>query len=280
MVCRGPHAFATVEPGQHCDTQESYAFHRQKHHNCKPSKPLVGPVYMVSTSQTASSNRQAMTTQSELQKALHAPPRQYLLRASPLRGASSETSFWKHSTLTRVSSHNVEVVRGLNCKIQRPLAHRPALEKHSLLAILPSHDAGQSCLYCAHGQATRIVCTQFYAILMQVLSRSVLIPNVRLPRSVCCRQRHATTAHAAAPANTRVRYIKRPQESNLFMYSVPPPKEVDSVANISVDEVPMRLSDLRTAKPMTLQQNGFELVQIPSGQGINWDDREQVCSRL
>ena len=114
---------------------------------------------------------------------------------------------------------------------------------------------------------------------MQLLSRSALIPTVRLPRSVC-RHRHATTAHAAAPANTRVRYIKRPQETKLFMYSVPPPKEVDSVANISVDEVPMQLSDLRTANHMTLQQNGFELVQIPSGQGINWEDREQVCPRL
>ena len=64
------------------------------------------------------------------------------------------------------------------------------------------------------------------------------------------------------------------------MYSVPPPKEVDSVANISVDEVPMQLSDLRTTNHMTLQQNGFELVQIASGQGINWEDREQVCCRL
>lgn len=114
---------------------------------------------------------------------------------------------------------------------------------------------------------------------MQLLSRSGLIPTVGIPRSVC-RHRHAVTAHAAAPANTRVRYIKRPQETKLFMYSVPPPKDVDSVANISVDEVPMQLSDLRTANHMTLQQNGFELVQIPSGQGINWEDREQVYCRL
>ena len=61
------------------------------------------------------------------------------------------------------------------------------------------------------------------------------------------------------------------------MYSVPPPKQVESVTNIAVDEVPMQLSDLRTANHMTLQQNGFELVQIPSGESINWDDREQVC---
>lgn len=63
------------------------------------------------------------------------------------------------------------------------------------------------------------------------------------------------------------------------MYSVPPPKQVESVTNISVDEVPMQLSDLRTANHMTLQQNGFELVQIPSGESINWDDREQVRPR-
>jgi len=27
---------------------------------------------------------------------------------------------------------------------------------------------------------------------------------------------------------------------------------------------------------MTLQQNGFELVEFPSGQGITWEDKEQV----
>lgn len=110
---------------------------------------------------------------------------------------------------------------------------------------------------------------------MQVLSRSVLAPTVTFSAR---RQKLVTSAHAAAAANTRVRYIKRPEETKLFMYSVPPPKEVESVANIAVDEVPMQLSDLRTANHKTLQQNGFELVQIPSGQGINWEDREQVGS--
>ena len=42
----------------------------------------------------------------------------------------------------------------------------------------------------------------------------------------------------------------------------------------------MPLSDLRTANHMTLQQNGFELVEFPSGQGINWDDKEQVCYKI
>ena len=46
----------------------------------------VGSVYMASTSQTASSNRQAMTTQSKLQKALHAPPRNKKL-TTPATGA-------------------------------------------------------------------------------------------------------------------------------------------------------------------------------------------------
>ena len=109
---------------------------------------------------------------------------------------------------------------------------------------------------------------------MQVIRRSVLAPAVTFSRTT----RLATSAHAAAAANTRVRYIKRPEDTKLFMYSVPPPKEADAVANIAVDEVPMQLSDLRTANHMTLQQNGFELVNIPSGHGINWDDREQVGS--
>ncbi len=48
------------------------------------------------------------------------------------------------------------------------------------------------------------------------------------------------------------------------------------MTNVDVDEVPMPLSDLRTANHMTLQQNGFELVEFPSGQGITWEDKEQV----
>lgn len=110
---------------------------------------------------------------------------------------------------------------------------------------------------------------------MQALSRSALLQNARLSRPAC-RHRLVATAHAAATPNTRVRYIKRPTETDLFMYSVPPPKQVESVTNIAVDEVPMQLSDLRMTNHMTLQQNGFELVQIPSGDNINWDDREQV----
>ena len=51
-----------------------------------PIAIIISPAHMASTSQTASSNRQAMTAQPKLQKSLHAPPRnrklncQYLLR--------------------------------------------------------------------------------------------------------------------------------------------------------------------------------------------------------
>ena len=43
----------------------------------------VSPVYMASTSQTASSNWQAMTAQPHLQKPLHAPPRNRKLTIPP-----------------------------------------------------------------------------------------------------------------------------------------------------------------------------------------------------
>ena len=43
----------------------------------------VSPVYMGSTSQTASSNWQAMTAQPKLQKSLHAPPRNRQLTVPP-----------------------------------------------------------------------------------------------------------------------------------------------------------------------------------------------------
>ena len=39
----------------------------------------VSPVYIASTSQTASSNQQAMTAQPKLHKALHAPPTNWKL---------------------------------------------------------------------------------------------------------------------------------------------------------------------------------------------------------
>ena len=43
----------------------------------------VSPVHMASTSQTANSNRQAMTAQPKLQKPLHAPPRNRKLTIPP-----------------------------------------------------------------------------------------------------------------------------------------------------------------------------------------------------
>ncbi len=110
---------------------------------------------------------------------------------------------------------------------------------------------------------------------MQALRGSPLNSTVRLPPPVC-RGRCIVRGIAAPARTTRVRYIKRPDESDLFIYTVPPPQNKDRVTNVDVDEVPMPLSDLRTANNMTLQQNGFELVEFPSGQGINWDDKEQV----
>lgn len=111
---------------------------------------------------------------------------------------------------------------------------------------------------------------------VQIMNKPALASAVRLSRPLC-RQRLLVTGYAtAAAATTRVRYIKRPEESKLFMYTVPPPQKVGTVTNVDVDEVPMHLCDLRTLNNMTLKQNGFELVPVPSGQALNWEDREQV----
>ncbi len=80
---------------------------------------------------------------------------------------------------------------------------------------------------------------------MQALRGSPLILAVRLPRRLC-RGRSIVRGIAAPAPTTRVRYIKRPHESELFIYTVPPPQEKDRVTNVDVDEVPMPLSDLRT----------------------------------
>ena len=114
---------------------------------------------------------------------------------------------------------------------------------------------------------------------MQALRGSPLSLAVRPPRPVF-RGRSVVRGIAAPAPTTRVRYIKRPKESELFIYTVPPPQEKDRVTNVDVDEVPMPLSDLRTTNHMTLQQNGFELVEFPSGQGITWEDKEQVYLKI
>ncbi len=89
-------------------------------------------------------------------------------------------------------------------------------------------------------------------------------------------QRSVKLNAAAASPTPRVRYSKRPEESDLFLYAVPPPKQ-GKVTNLEPDEVPVILSDLRIANNVTLHRNGFELVNFPSGQDINWEDEQQVC---
>ncbi len=82
---------------------------------------------------------------------------------------------------------------------------------------------------------------------------------------------------AAASPTPRVRYAKRPEESDLFLYTFPPPKQVGKVTNLEPDEVSVNLNDLRTSNKVTLHRNGFELVNFPSGQEIDWEDEQQVC---
>ena len=107
---RGPHAAASMEPHsclnaasmepQSCLNAASMLPQSSTLKNYMPfvanrttiarQASLVGPVYMASISQTASSNRQAMTVFISrtglqlLQKALHAPPRNRKLTTPPM----------------------------------------------------------------------------------------------------------------------------------------------------------------------------------------------------
>ncbi len=83
---------------------------------------------------------------------------------------------------------------------------------------------------------------------------------------------------AAASPTPRVRYSKRPEESDLFLYNFPPPinKQGGKVTNLEPDEVPVFLNDLRNSNDVTVHRKGFELVNLPSGQETDWEDEDQV----
>ena len=83
---------------------------------------------------------------------------------------------------------------------------------------------------------------------------------------------------AAASPTPRIRYTKRPEKSDLFLYTFPPPitKQGGKLTNLEPDEVSVILNDLRNSNNVTLHRNGFELVDFPSGQGIDWEDEDQV----
>ncbi|DBB06063.1 TPA: hypothetical protein ACH3X3_009633 [Trebouxia sp. C0006] len=84
-----------------------------------------------------------------------------------------------------------------------------------------------------------------------------------------------TNAAAASPT-PKIRYSQRPEESDLFLYTLPPPRQDGKVTNLEPNEVPVFLNDLRNSNDVTLHRNGFELVKFPSGQEIDWEDEDQV----
>ena len=55
-----------------------------------------------------------------------------------------------------------------------------------------------------------------------------------------------------------------------------PPAHIKAATNVESDDVPVRLTDLRTAEPTTLQRQGFELVKVQSGKNNDWNDTQQV----
>ena len=83
-------------------------------------------------------------------------------------------------------------------------------------------------------------------------------------------------ASTSASPTTRVRYSKWPKEGNIFFYTTEPPPEVGRVTNLEPDEVSVELQDLRVTNGMTLERNGFELVNFPRGHAVDWQHKEQV----
>ena len=57
---------------------------------------------------------------------------------------------------------------------------------------------------------------------------------------------------------------------------MPLPTGVDRATNLQADDVAVDLTDLRTENDISIKRNGFELVKISSGKGINWEDADQV----
>lgn len=96
-------------------------------------------------------------------------------------------------------------------------------------------------------------------------------PRVPVPRAAV-----AAAAAGTAPG-TRIRYSKRPNsKEELFLYTIPPPKQDGKVTNLQIDEVYVDLQDLRRPNDMRWQSNGFELIKFPEAQEIAWDDATEV----
>ena len=102
--------------------------------------------------------------------------------------------------------------------------------------------------------------------------------HVAMPAASSSRHQQMATLPSASEARTRVRYIKHPQlqDKTLFLYMTRPPAHIKAATNVEADEVPVRLTDLRTAEPTTLQRHGFELVKFPSGKNLDWSNTQQV----
>ena len=113
---------------------------------------------------------------------------------------------------------------------------------------------------------------------MQIQHRRVagLAAGISRPSGAAGRRFRLRALSAAAAAPTRVRYVKQPKEDKLFYWAMPLPTGVDNATNLQPDDVAVRLTDLRTDNDISIKRNGFELVRISSGQGINWEDADQV----
>lgn len=68
---------------------------------------------------------------------------------------------------------------------------------------------------------------------------------------------------------------KRPQpEKILECVNKIPDGQRDT--NFEAEPFTMSVTDMRSVKPFTLTQNGFQLERLPSPAEVQWDEEEQV----
>ena len=79
-----------------------------------------------------------------------------------------------------------------------------------------------------------------------------------------------------ASIEAQITYGKAPpagEDSFKYVYKIP---DGQRVTNFEAEQFPMSVTDMRSVKPFTLTQNGFQLERLPSPAEVQWDEEEQV----
>ena len=79
-----------------------------------------------------------------------------------------------------------------------------------------------------------------------------------------------------ASIEAQITYGKAPpagEDSFKYVYKIP---DGQRVTNFEAEQFPTSVTDMRSVKPFTLTQNGFQLERLPCPAEVQWDEEEQV----